>query len=315
MRLSYYGGGHYDSIVVPDFPAHIVSRPPGEIEDAVINRLKSRLTKARGAASAPGGAAALPLAGSAAGGWRTESEEMAVVAESDIDATDREALEFTIQLSRQDLGWAQEDIESAFSCPTASWPAEKSPASSLALAGQSNEKASSPDVHVPPDLVAAQEEMLKQAVSASEDEYLASAILSSMANDNTATEEQLLEQVKQQSSLEFTDPVAEDPELALALKLSNLSEEEALEYALKESISGASHFGSNPAPANQYASASSSSSGGGAIASSSKNEWIDIDSELLQAALSASMEGASAFHAQESEDELLYRAIAESLKK
>eukprot|EP01035_Chromulina_nebulosa_P020633 gene20633-26750_t len=46
MRLSYYGGGHYDSIIDSNFSNNLVRQRPGEIEDSALNRLRQgqRLT-------------------------------------------------------------------------------------------------------------------------------------------------------------------------------------------------------------------------------------------------------------------------------
>jgi len=59
MRLSYYGGGHYDSIVSPWHADQITHRKPGELEDFTIARSKER-SRSRTATAAALGEKKLP---------------------------------------------------------------------------------------------------------------------------------------------------------------------------------------------------------------------------------------------------------------
>ena len=42
VRLSYYGGGHYDSIVGPGFDSSLLRSPPGEVEMTFLRRVRER---------------------------------------------------------------------------------------------------------------------------------------------------------------------------------------------------------------------------------------------------------------------------------
>ena len=90
MRLSYYGGGHYDSIISGGGKGSVVLRAaPGEVEDsrmALIRRL-----------------------GQSAGGGQLEDAKR----ETDREETERVTLELALQCSRAEhLRWAEEDLES-----------------------------------------------------------------------------------------------------------------------------------------------------------------------------------------------------------
>lgn len=135
LRLSYYGGGHYDSILKKssvssvDITGHsafhyndmndsnsadeFVSSRPGEIEDIAIHRIILRQHSSSRQQS-PSNATTPRLEGSS--GKNVLDRELALVAEAK-RASERDAAEFdldqAIQASRNDIThWAEDDIES-----------------------------------------------------------------------------------------------------------------------------------------------------------------------------------------------------------
>lgn len=56
MRLSYYGGGHYDSVVGPGWEANLLREPPGTVEVRRIEVSRALVTAAAAAGGAPGAA-------------------------------------------------------------------------------------------------------------------------------------------------------------------------------------------------------------------------------------------------------------------
>lgn len=93
INLSYYGGGHYDSLVGPSFGVGLLRRPPGTLEDEAIARA---IRNARSIAAHRGGDVDSAI-------------EMAV---SDVEATDLAALNAAIAASKSDLeAFGDEDVE------------------------------------------------------------------------------------------------------------------------------------------------------------------------------------------------------------
>ena len=86
MRLSYYGGGHYDSIVREGEPGVLYCEPPGQLEDAAISRSRSRTRDA-------------------------PREERRAVEASDVEATDAARVEAALDLSRRDFEAHDVDLE------------------------------------------------------------------------------------------------------------------------------------------------------------------------------------------------------------
>lgn len=83
MRLSYYGGGHYDSIVDMHHRDHLLLFPPGEWEDHRIQLCKKR--RALSARLEQSGTSSIALSANL----------------RDVEATDALALEFAVQESRR----------------------------------------------------------------------------------------------------------------------------------------------------------------------------------------------------------------------
>lgn len=98
MILSFYGGGHYDSILGPSFFSAILSTQPGVVEDNAISRARALVADGRAdrhrAISGPS------VSGAEATLW------------SDVQATENAALEMALSISRKDMeAYGEEDIE------------------------------------------------------------------------------------------------------------------------------------------------------------------------------------------------------------
>lgn len=287
IKLSYYGGGHYDSLFDDAHRRALLRTAPGTVEQAAIARCGRR----RVAASAVADADILDLK-----------------ARSDAEATERAALDMAIQISRHEhLGWASEDLDASLLLaleasttlsgkPSAPSSANgnastsgnardddgvmKTPPSAHALTGEALSDAAA-------DLVAVQQDLIRTVTEQSEREYIEKAILASVLTDQRAfpsssaatidpsssavslskaasrdeyvpaavdaelveldakfTDEQLIEQAKL-ASIEETnrgtggiddDYVYGDHEVATALKLSMMSEDEILALAMEASL-------------------------------------------------------------------------------
>eukprot|EP01041_Mallomonas_annulata_P010932 gene10932-22823_t len=102
MRLSYYGGGHYDSVVSTDHASHLLRSSPGLAEDHCVRRLRERLQMS------------LPdelrddVSFGFEGGEMKDAERVAA------EATEQAALELAVRRSRSELdAWGCEDLQSA----------------------------------------------------------------------------------------------------------------------------------------------------------------------------------------------------------
>ena len=88
MRLSYYGGGHYDSIVGADHRNHLLTSPPGTVEKSRIDTSRTRAT------------------------YRDFEETKQ---QSDVAATEAAELDLALEASRSDFDCQAEDLEALFS--------------------------------------------------------------------------------------------------------------------------------------------------------------------------------------------------------
>jgi hypothetical protein len=88
MRLSYYGGGHYDSLCGLDFEAHITTTSPGDLESRALERSVQRQ----------------------AAGHIGEQRRHAAAA----GAADEQALELALGLSRREFDERNDDLDEAF---------------------------------------------------------------------------------------------------------------------------------------------------------------------------------------------------------
>lgn len=278
IRLSYYGGGHYDSIVDDNFLSTIIRRRPGEVEDQALNMLKLRNS--------------MP----------TQAETAATVM-SEAENREREVINYTLEMSRKNLCWAEEDLESILVMSLEEEAKRLGiPQSDLGTKDSAQ------------DIVATQQQILSHVTASSENDFIEKAILSSLADDSHTAEAQLIEQAQRESILEASSAVTNDadPELAAVIELSKLSEEEALEMALKQSmdhiVAAPSSSSEKVPPRNSLPSAA----------------YID-DDDMLTAALAASLADSSSYDIHpvyqtnmyeiNDDDEDISRAIAESLKR
>jgi OTU domain-containing protein 5 len=290
IRLSYYGGGHYDSIIDDNFLSTIIQHRPGEVEDRALNLLKQRNALLNQSADITSG----PLT-------------------SEAETRDREAINYTIEMSRKDLCWAEEDLESILVMSL------EEEAKRLGIPRA--DLGSKDSAH---DIVATQQQILSHVTASSENDYIEKAILSSLADDPNVAEAQLIEQAQRESMLDVESIAAAtaiahdaDPELAAVIELSKLSEDEALEMALKQSMDQSnSSISASAIPP----SSSSSTMNPQAMPSTA---FLD-DEDMLNAALAASLAESSydyptaypaSMYEINDDDEDISRAIAESLKR
>lgn len=242
MRLSYYGGGHYDSVVdsrlLQSFSS--ISKRPGEIEAAAIERSRNR--------------------------WMMAHSQLSVESVrqlTDVAATEQASLDIALQESRRlQMDSEYDDLETTLMMSiqdfNATAPANSNPMSSMNQNGNdignrnsSNGVATASTNEIA--RIAAQDNIIETVQRQSENEYLESILLSSMVNESkvdtapTAQDEELLlQQAILQSQLESSvvsgknNSVAVDKDMQLALELSSLSPEEALQLALQKSIAESS---------------------------------------------------------------------------
>ena len=318
VRLSYYGGGHYDSITDDNFDSTIIRLyRPGEIEDHSIECSKQRQLLATS--------------------MNTTTTPNVSTNTSTIDRnvmTTDEAINHTIELSRRDLGWAEEDLDT---CLALSLQDEETRFKNTKLLITDSENSHPTKVQ---DLIDTQSQLLSQAVESSEREYIEKALISSLEEvEKDDSEQQLLQQILHESVIETNkqniqvnsnmDPLftAADKEIDIALKLAQLSEEEALELALKQSLTSLDPIKTTSIPTTTAQTTNNVSTNPISPNDSHKVQNPSIvpqindfeDDEYLKAALAASMMDASNdFHYQANhyidEDEEMLRAIAESLK-
>lgn len=300
IRLSYYGGGHYDSVIdSQDNSRNILQSEPGELENEVITNLIES---------------------------RRLSSIVEAKQESDRDATDRAALEICIQNSRNDnLGWADEDLETclfmSLKCNNEDKDSKqidyKSESKSIIDYNNESKSINNESKFVSNDISLTQTSILQNATEESEREYIEKALISSLNNESKFSEEELLEQARLESLKYFqmSNYGDNDDDIDIALKLSELSEEQALELAMKQSKSESKSLIINNYNDNKSNYVSDKNI--------SDNELSE--DALFQAALKASISDSSlplqsnllpvyrtTF---DDEDEELRRAIAESLKK
>jgi hypothetical protein len=214
IRLSYYGGGHYDSIVKDrDHATNLLRSVPGEVEDLRVREVvESRRI--------------------------LEQESRNVNVDdvkrlSDLEATEREQVNVAIQLSNYDrsIGWADENIETCLLNYLQNAYDDKETHIPLDKGGIDVEKSS---LRIS-DVAASQGEVLRLVTEQSELEYLDRAILSSLTHENKA-------EIKDDESsgdklvLESMLTQNNDNDKINIAKYSNLSEDEALALAIQQSV-------------------------------------------------------------------------------
>lgn len=331
MRLSYYGGGHYDSIVDRSHLTCTLRSRPGEYEERMIalSRRRCQQTTNRTINSN-----------------NVDSNVVDQVQRmTDIEATNQAALNLAIQESRrQQMNSEYDDLESCLALSLNSfYQAEGKPSSSSSskVADFKGEDLKNLEMNSQDEALGLQGEVLKSIQAESERDYLDHVILKSLADTNQSKslndeEEQLLQATLLSSAKEIEEKFiqesknASDQEMELALKLSSLSEEEALELALKESIN---HSQSNSSmqdtrhPNLSVLPNASTTPGSNNYAHLSEDELLQI---AMQESLQSYQPPASTTSTQSSHqpehammiygdeldyDEELMRAIQESLRK
>lgn len=380
LRLSYYGGGHYDSIIDAKHSDQLLQSAPGEAETLALTRVTERVALASSSSSSLEEATRL----------------------SDFQATEQAALDLAVQMSRSDndrFDW-QDDLETCLimSLEEYSHKGRQIPCTSdivsdsikrddggIGSSSQSVSNESKPSsgfdavaqrspLQESASLIAMQGDILRTVAAESEREFLERAMLSSITDEAQAVEDQLLHQARLESIADaerendmrqFSDSLvstlveprshfvssntarntyssssgtatapsgADIPsEFDLILKLSELSEEEALQMALRESASV------RPAPLRFVTSSSSDRSAAAmSVPFEGKDENDALGTALRMYMRTVGTEGLSTSsssnsnraghsqtqhqtalqrqHGQEEEDDELQRAIAESLR-
>lgn len=269
MRLSYYGGGHYDSIVDIRHDEQVVRRKPGEVEDMSIARSRNR--------------------------WLMNHNRMTVDEVrrmTDVEATDQAALDSALQESRR-LQMSNEygDLESVLTLSLQDHTTDGKPSSANVA-------------DVDPSLINVQSTILQTVQEESEREYLEKALISSLADDpaGVSTEDAMLQEALLKSQQDLLGVSQEeqtnvtDKDVELAIKLSTLSPEEALELALQQSIQETSSpmKTSTSTPALTASSPNNVNGSANGGASNNNNMQQLSEEELLQLALAESLKPAHA---------------------
>jgi hypothetical protein len=262
MKLSYYGGGHYDSIVDAYYRSNLLNVRPGVVEEAALARAKSNTrSRSTNQASQSSSNGHIPTALSGPmekQGYVSSNRDLEDVKQvSDIEETDRSALDLAIQISRseQHLGWAVEDLDTSLlialgldksnkMCVSNDYKAEskglsESP-SKVKLDGKNDMQLTGEALHdTVNDIAAVQRDILQTVAQESELEYLDKAIISSVADSDDA-DAKIIEEAKLESLKAF-DGMSEEEILERARQESLkdgkvLSEDEILEKARLESL-------------------------------------------------------------------------------
>ena len=123
MSLSFYGGGHYDSIVGSHSAAYLIRHPPGVVENEAIQRVLNNRIAGSGVAIGRGGAAGV------ASERDVDDTDSAVrkieLFSSDVEATDSAALALAISASRAELdAFGDEDVETCLALSLSSMERE-----------------------------------------------------------------------------------------------------------------------------------------------------------------------------------------------
>lgn len=289
IKLSYYGGGHYDSIVDSFHQNNLIpAMNIGKIERAAISRCGHR----REAAAAD---------------LFVGLEDTKRV--TDTEATDRAALDLAIQISRHDhLGWAtSEDVEACLRMALDMGKSTTGLSPTVAAASAADVKTNSPRIanshhfsseylsDTASDLITVQNDLMKTVAEQSEREYIEKEILSSLQtfDDSKQTEDDLLEQAKL-VSLKMNSAGAcrfnENFDAKEAKRRSSWlsDEDEMLNLAIQKSLSEKSNTG-------YYGSDRKMGIEKDAGKGSSKvlNSTIDEDA-MIQAAIQESLRGLAA---------------------
>ncbi|KAJ8531750.1 hypothetical protein ON010_g14212 [Phytophthora cinnamomi] len=154
IRLSYYGGGHYDSLVGPDHEANMIRETPGQWEQRHIgysHRINSRETRND-----------------------VVGVEQQVQAQSDRERTEVEQLEQILMVSRNEFDAMDASLEETLKLSLAEHGGEASPAQA------SRERDDIEEATRESEMAAIQAELLAKAKAESEEEQMKSAIQASL---------------------------------------------------------------------------------------------------------------------------------------
>ena len=213
MRLSYYGGGHYDSVMGIDHERNLLTTKPGVQEDIMIQMAQIRILRLE-----DGG-----VASSTSTSDMNENERNG----QDLGSLTNEqaAFDLAIKKSRMEMeAYGEEDLQTALALSTAS-KNDNVPDEVFA------------DVEVDSALIASQGQILQDVAEQSEREYLEKALHESlMTETNTSIlEDDIIQQVSMASMQEIekdskdvnksdyafeTDLNEDEREMALALEMS-----------------------------------------------------------------------------------------------
>ncbi|KAG2529429.1 hypothetical protein BBO99_00007006 [Phytophthora kernoviae] len=155
IRLSYYGGGHYDSLVGSDHETNLIREAPGQWEQRHIGysrRINSRETR-----------------GDVAG------VERQVQTESDRERTEVEQLEQILMVSRNEFDTMDTSLEETLKLSLAEHGGELPPAQAH------QEREAIEEATRESEMAAIQAELLAQAKAESEEEQMKSAIQASLS--------------------------------------------------------------------------------------------------------------------------------------
>lgn len=292
LRLSYYGGGHYDSIIDAKHSDQLLRTAPGEAETLALTRVTERVALA---------SSSFPLMEATRLSDYQATEQAAVDLAVEMSCTDNERfdwqedLETCLSMSLEDSysgsirddtaitanGSRQIDYEAGSSSASANHLSLLSPSASIPITAGQREGA---EANQSASLIAIQGDILRTVAAESERDFLERAMLSSLTDDSLAVEQQLLDQARLESiadaeaaealqyqysswgkvpgdSSEYSteslfgtsvdnasaardfrataEHLRRESDFDLILKLSELSEDEALQMALRESTAAA----------------------------------------------------------------------------
>jgi len=208
MRLSFYGGGHYDSIICEDFNRNLLQCVPGEAEDRAMAKVKLF--------------------------WSSEKSEThtaTAIQASDAQVTELATLEVALRNSRNDIAeWGNDDLQTCLALSLEDYDANDT----CEVAGMDIVQAEAKNG----ELSSIQGELYKSVEEMSEREYIEQAVASSIIKESANNFDDIMdprnfEDVGTNAIADYADM---DAEVAQAIHLSNLSESEALELALQESL-------------------------------------------------------------------------------
>lgn len=291
MRLSYYGGGHYDSIIDAQHSTRLLRLKPGEIEDMRISSSRNRWALAN----------------------REHSEEQVLQAVhqlSDLEATEAMTIDAALQESRalyRDL--EKVDLETCLL---------------LSLDGMDGSTANSIKTHGGSCDEKENDDVLKLVEKESEQEFIDQAILSSLQQESQLQDHVLVEDTMRRSEVEAVKAqheaaFSEQSDVELAIKLSTLSEEEALELALQQSLQSNLSKAAAPATTTRSTTTQLTTTSNRTMAQFNTDE--DEDEQLrraIQASLETPLVNPDFIYGgvmEEDMDEELMLAIQESLRK